>query len=281
MRKHANSYSVRLQPILGSSSFFFDPDEVYLPTTEISFLHYHDQWEIGRCYRGRAIFLMNGAAELVQAGDAILISPGISHYSRSLEEECTCRFVYINPAEAAELLGLQADSPLREIEAANLSAVLRAEKHPSLNAMVTRMVDDCSKSDVGRMLAVLRFYELICAAGQMGPQADSVPVHDPVLSPAVRYLVANYAESFCAEKLAALCHLSSSQFRRRFQAAYGESPRAFLHSLRCQIGYTLMRYDGLTVAETAARLGYSDVSAFYRQFRMRYGQAPSAWKRQP
>ena len=280
MQKRAYSYISRFNPVLRGAPIFSDSDYTGLPESEITFLHYHDCWELGICRSGHGLFLSDGRADIVQPGSAILIPPKVSHYSQALDGECLCRFVFIDPDRTAAMLGIQPDSPLeglrRKGERVMLPVVLRAEEYPALNSMINRLVADSADGD---MLLGLRFFEVLCAIGSgNGNERDEVCA-DPTLSPAVGCMEMRYPEPISSAYLASLCHLSESQFRRRFRAAYGLSPHAYLSRLRCRIGSELLTRAGLTVAETAARVGFTDASAFFRQFRAQFGCSPSDFRR--
>jgi AraC-like DNA-binding protein len=62
---------------------------------------------------------------------------------------------------------------------------------------------------------------------------------------------------------------------RRFRAAYGCGPRAYLQRVRLERAHALLLRGADTVTAIAAVCGYDDHRAFARAFRARYGVSPS------
>jgi AraC-like DNA-binding protein len=100
------------------------------------------------------------------------------------------------------------------------------------------------------------------------------------LQNAAAHLAHHPEERISIEALAQEAALSASQFRRRFQAAFGSSPARYAIEKRIETAQALMVYEGLSVKEAAARLGYPDAFAFSRQFKEVTGQSPSQAIRQ-
>ncbi|MGY1840213.1 MULTISPECIES: AraC family transcriptional regulator [unclassified Modestobacter] len=72
--------------------------------------------------------------------------------------------------------------------------------------------------------------------------------------------------------------------RRRLEvvfAAHGESPAAFLRSIRLATAGRLLRSSPhVTVAEAAHAAGFSDIGTFTRAFRRQTGLSPTSWRRE-
>lgn len=280
MQKQASGYLSRYQGARKKGAIVRDETDILLPKSEITFLHYHDRWELGVCHAGYGMFLARGTAEMLLPGDAIFIPPGVHHYSKEIDGDCRCRFVYIDPNGAAALLGLRETSRLlrtaAECSRLVLPAVVRDAHSPDVKERIARIVDGTDDD----ALSALRFFELICMAAQAHTEkaTDAPCADDAALAPAIGCMTLRYADPLTSSDLAALCHLSESQFRRRFRAAYHVSPHGYLNRIRCQIGAELLVRTEFTVAEVAFKVGYSDVSVFYRQFIKHYGRPPSKWR---
>ena len=78
---------------------------------------------------------------------------------------------------------------------------------------------------------------------------------------------------------AARFHLSESQLRRRFVAAYGIPPIAYRNRLRCKIAMELLCRSELGVAQIAQQVGFEDPTDFYRRFRAETGLSPSDFRK--
>lgn len=81
--------------------------------------------------------------------------------------------------------------------------------------------------------------------------------------------------------LAGAAGLSPSQFRLRFAAVYGRSPRRYRQAILAEQARRLLSLPGVTVADVAEALGFSDPSHFTRAFRRAGGGLPSRLLRRP
>lgn len=100
-------------------------------------------------------------------------------------------------------------------------------------------------------------------------------IHSPeerFRSVACSELAARTAEDRAVEEVAAVLGLSVRQFRRRFQAANGISPRDYLVQVRMEQANHLLTF--CSVKETANRLGYNDPFGFSRQYKKMFGMSP-------
>lgn len=103
---------------------------------------------------------------------------------------------------------------------------------------------------------------------------------DHVVRSATSYLLENYAEpDISLAGVAALVGISPSQLSRRFRAAHGVTPVAYLRSLRLQKVRDLLSTTDATVQAIAEQTGYR--SAFYlsRVFTAHTGSSPSQYRR--
>ncbi len=81
------------------------------------------------------------------------------------------------------------------------------------------------------------------------------------------------------EQLAAMAHMSRRHFLRVFREATGQTPMAYLISLRITRGAELLRQGQLNITETAFRVGFQDSNYFSRQFRRVFGMSPREFMR--
>lgn len=79
-------------------------------------------------------------------------------------------------------------------------------------------------------------------------------------------------------ELAAMAGVSRFQLLRRFAAAYGCTPHAWLMQQRGERARALIR-QGSSLAEAAAAAGFADQSHMTRAFTRQFGFTPGAWQR--
>lgn len=73
--------------------------------------------------------------------------------------------------------------------------------------------------------------------------------------------------------------LSSSSFRRQWNAIFSDPPGRHLLNLRMQKARRLLVESGARVGEVAAQVGFQDLLYFSRRFRLATGLSPSAYRK--
>lgn len=84
-----------------------------------------------------------------------------------------------------------------------------------------------------------------------------------------------YAEPLDIPTLAAVAHLSASQFGRVFKDVYGETPHRYLQRRRVERAMTLLRQTDRPVTEVAFDVGFASLGTFSATFSRIVGHSPS------
>lgn len=256
---------------------YTDPVPVYLPDRQIQKLHFHNCIEIGICLSGSGIFLINDRVESVCADDFIFVPPASHHYSQVISREpCMCAFVYVREDLLQTRLRVSGISLQQLIESHATPQILHGSDAAPLSALTKRLLESTQKGN--EPLCALQIAQILMEL----PHADGASPHahrtDPV-SAAAAYMAAHYREKTSVAELAAACHLSESQLRRRFCKIYGEAPHAYLNRLRCRIGAQILLHTERTVEDISEAVGYSCSSEFFRHFKSTFALSPTAWRK--
>ena len=105
---------------------------------------------------------------------------------------------------------------------------------------------------------------------------DTAKPTDDIIQAAARRMQDDPAVA--VEVLAARSGLSLSQFRLRFRAANGASPRAYRQAMLLARARQLLAIPGTRVGDVAEALGFSDHAHFTRAYRRAGGGRPSHWR---
>jgi PAS domain S-box-containing protein len=98
------------------------------------------------------------------------------------------------------------------------------------------------------------------------------------LAAALGYLHANFGAAFSYREFAASAGVSLSQLQRDFVQVLGQTPRAYLTSVRFETALDMLA-EKRPVVEVAHACGYADQSAFTRRFRCAIGTSPMQYSR--
>jgi AraC-like DNA-binding protein len=104
-------------------------------------------------------------------------------------------------------------------------------------------------------------------------------IGDPAVAAAIRLMRDDPEKPWTVERLSEEAGLARRNFTRRFTAAAGKPPRAYLTELRLAYGARLLRESDAPLAAIARRVGYSTEFAFGGAFRREYGISPGRFRR--
>lgn len=254
----------------------------------ITRLHIHDYLELGYCYEGAGIFVVGNKILPFKTGDATVITSKECHLARSLTGTVSkWRWVYLNPEKI--LYPLFNDSELCDFsrfQGMNFNNVISAEAHPVICDLVCKIV----AAGIGTMkFQQEKITALLCLlAAEMHTAYDSMPHENSIgesdpgtiqrLNAALEYMSRKYQEPLRIEKLAGLCRLSQTHFRRLFREAIGKSPIQYLNQIRIGMAKAELDRNIRQIGEIARECGFESVSSFNRQFKAQTGHSPREWR---
>ena len=93
-----------------------------------------------------------------------------------------------------------------------------------------------------------------------------------------QHIDSHLGEPLRIAELAASFGLSERTLSRRFAAATGHAPRAYLQYARIQHAKRLLETAGDPIDEVRRRAGYSDSATFRRVFKQATGLSPSGYR---
>jgi transcriptional regulator GlxA family with amidase domain len=89
---------------------------------------------------------------------------------------------------------------------------------------------------------------------------------------------ARYADPLSSEQLAELAGMSERTFLRRFKAATGQAPAAYLQAVRIEAAKAMLEVEAVSIQEVASKVGYEDVSFFRSLFKRATGMTPGDYR---
>ena len=87
-----------------------------------------------------------------------------------------------------------------------------------------------------------------------------------------------YARPLEVAALARAALMSTAHFSRRFRAAYGETPYAYLTTRRIERAKALLRHGDVSVTEACLAVGCTSLGSFSARFTQLVGETPTAYR---
>jgi transcriptional regulator GlxA family with amidase domain len=101
---------------------------------------------------------------------------------------------------------------------------------------------------------------------------------DEPIQRAQKWIYGHYREPIDLDALAAKVGMSPRNFARRFRAATGEAPLAYVHRLRIDTARHFLESAHRSVQEISQQIGYEDVAFFRQLFRRHTGTSPREYR---
>lgn len=101
---------------------------------------------------------------------------------------------------------------------------------------------------------------------------------DGAVREAERWLQRHFREEVRMEALAARLAMSPRTFERRFKAATGKMPRAYLQALRITAARQMLEDGGRSIKQVGCNVGYDDAAFFRGLFKRHTGMSPTDYR---
>jgi len=254
----------------------------------ITQLHAHNYLEIGYCYEGTGIFVVENKVMPFAAGDICVIPASLMHLARSTVGTISLwtwtyldpiRLVTLPPSEQSLLDPMALSGP-------DFVNIIKPAADASVGGIVRQMIDEMHQASPQYRLVVrglvctlmARLYRLIPQTGAKTPITDR---RDSLhrISKALEYLAGHYTETIRIGDLADRCRVSVPTLRRLFHRALGTPPLEYLIRLRIQMASSLLAGTDRPILDIAFDVGFETLSSFNRHFKRHTGLSPRQWRK--
>lgn len=248
-------------------------------------LHFHNMLEIGYCYKGEGIVILNGEEHRYGEGTFTFIPHNILHTTKSFVRS-QWEFLYFDIEEVfGNMFQSEMDKKRDLMKCVNeLAVVLSKEQFPMLGTLFL-MIFELAHTK-GNYYIETTMSALFTAAMQIvrmssdGNQVMGKSRSGSKITPALTYIRNNYKEDIKINELAEICHFSETHFRRIFMAEMNMSPIEYVNLIRVQMSCELMKQGYDNMEQVAEMVGYRSISTFNRNFKQIIGNSPYQWKKQ-
>ncbi len=277
---------------------FFAPSELFIPgnTTvrtdvyplqifDFTYLHFHDDLEIGYCVSGAGICAVDGIEFPFKTGDAQIILPYQKHLSKNIgDRESHWYWINVEPGTVLERCGWQIASVAETILHHEMSAfgIFSREEYPEINGAVEKLFRETSADGMhgNEMFGVIVF-EILILLSRLSKDLPKMEIRRDTglkkLLPALDAIKSGVAKGQVpmVRELAAVCCQSEANFRRIFQKEIGISPKEYISQCQIRKAQNLLINSEKSVLEISEECGFDNISGFNRRFLEKNGITPS------
>ena len=253
----------------------------------ITFLHLHDHFELGYCFDGSGVFVVENKVMPFNAGDVVVINPTEMHLASSAAGTVShWSFLTLDPARLITApLDEQKYLRVEMLAGGSFRNIMTPLDHPGLGEQVKSIVMELRERRDGYRSAVrAKVWEVMVRLHRgidlhdLPPRTVSRHTAMDRVAPALAHVAGHYAEPIYMEKLARLCHVSETHFRRLIRAATGVSPQDYITHLRLQMASSLLISTDKRILDIALDTGFATLSSFNRYFKKELGSSPREWR---
>lgn len=248
-------------------------------------LHFHNCLEIGYCFSDSGFLgFENGVNIPFKARDIFLIPRFVPHTTCS-SPGCRSRwnYLFIDPDVISRSLGMRASGEQQSLSSLIGSCLqITASSHPRLYFICKCLLEEAkeraqSDPSLFMLYALTLSAELrsLLSASESKPSARSRAF---VLKPALEYINNHYADPCNVEKLASLCHLSQTHFRRLFLSIMGTTPLQYVIQIRIRQACIRLNTTSEPITSIAQAVGITSISSFNRNFQQVMNISPQQYR---
>lgn len=228
----------------------------------------YDEWVMILVSTGRFEFTMLGQRRIAGPGDVVVFPQNVRFQRRIIEPIDIHYFVFLWDCPEQQLHrdgfyrygALSTGSPRRIAEDDRLLRGLGLR-----NDLRARQLREAMLRD-------------IWLTHLMSVPEESAGGEDPLMDEAVRYIQRTLSERKSCADIAAHFALSPAAFSRRFSAAFGQGPGAYIASQRMQLARNLLSQSDLSIGKISEMCGFENQFYFSSRFKKAFGVCPREYR---
>lgn len=248
-------------------------------------LHFHNLVEIGFCYEGEGVIVLEDDREVFYEGGSFTFIPrNMLHGTQSKAETLSkWEFIFLDEYLLLEKFflakydGAHLLKKLTDVE----PFVGNESDYPELGRVIRQILDEFRQSQnfFREQINALVIFLLIELARTDRPKKTvELSKNQEVILNVLQYIEENYAEDMAISELAKKCSMSEPYFRKLFRDIVSISPLDHLNFVRIEKACAMLTGTDESIITVALTCGYTSVSTFNRNFIRYKGQTPTEYR---
>ena len=245
-------------------------------------IHYHTSAELIQVIAGEVELLSCGIRQDCHAGDIVFIPPSAVHEMTGLTPAASIRGVIYEPSLTVfSALPMEFDALLAANRQGQYLVPSSAEEARELNGCIEQL-HACypaqSMADMRQAIACLLQAEAVLIR-LFGLEESAQNSQYRKLQPAFAYMREHYAQKIRISDLSSLLHVCDDRLIRLFREVTGDTPVAWLNSLRVEACLRLLAGTDDSLADIAEKTGFGSAAYMTRVFRQKLNATPGQYRR--
>lgn len=254
----------------------------------IKSMHFHNCLEIGFCYDGDGIFIIEDKIINFHKNDISIVFPNQLHRSTSCKHKLSkWKWLYLDPEKLiSDIIPVsQFDFDRFRYAPTDFSPIISDDENRDLKIILGMIIGELENHKSGYQQVVkslsvaflINLYRLMPERISKRKVIDN-NVSSKVIIPAIDRIARSYMEKITIEELASLCHISTTHFRRVFKEVMKCTPLEYLNLIRVHAACNLLENTNDSIIEISLKTGFQTVSGMSRNFHSVTNLSPGRWR---
>lgn len=256
---------------------------------DIDYLHFHNLLEIGYCYYGNGSLKQEEEEFRYKTGMVTVIPKNLPHTTTSDEYDISYwEYLFVDVEQAINQFYKDDAIFGRElIQRINRKGmVIHETENIKISMLIKEIFHEMKKKqefykDSVSALLLSLLLEVARVNENESVLEKTIAASKMLIEKALEYTNVNFSNPIKVEELADVCHMSETNFRRRFEECMNMTPVEFINMVRIQKACELMIRSNDPMTTIAAKVGFQTPSTFNRNFKKLVGISPYQWKNNP
>lgn len=281
LRRHFDSFDEKR---MASVSFYIEA-QTRTPSFYMPYEHTHSMLEFYYLRSGHCLYIINGAYVRLQAGDIVIVAPGIRHSTSYTGNSASERVaVYINldalPANLSQNV-----AGLESILTGSGKLITDKNGKSVIEEILQRIAKEQSSPSHGsETLLSLYVGELLIQTFNHSTSANdfyiSMKDMEPDIELALHIIDTNFQQPLSLESIAGELKLNPTYFSHKFKLATGYTFKEYLNNVRIRNATHQLLISDDSITKVALDSGFSSSNYFKDLFRKYTGCSPREYRKQ-
>lgn len=255
-----------------------------LSSKSIAALHFHHCLELGICLSGSGESHIENRIYKFRKGDIQCVTANTPHRSvANTGEVCNWIWIFIDVPALIESNKVIIADTLLDMSNSGFTGVFSPYEYPELARLISSLTEITLNDEYSDLYNFLIACQIIVEAARIGnvDKGEKRLSISKKLKPALVYIRENYSnpELMSAEKIAGVCGMSVSHFRRLFKADIGMTLPQYITQTRLSNAVHLLQTTDKKVIQIAMDVGFYEVTYFNKLFHSAFRMTPKEMQR--